>query len=381
MLLKVLRERRPHYFALVFDSKGPTFRHERYPDYKAHRPPMPDELAMQLPYINRIIDGLNLPKIQAEGFEADDLICTLSKAAREHGFQVEIISGDKDLLPLVQEGVIMWDPMKDVRFDSEVIRAKYGLPPQELMDVKALAGDPSDNIPGVPGIGEKTALKLIARYHNLENLLARLDEIKEKKLKERLKEHVEQARLSRELVQLKDDVPLKVDLEQLHPGPPDRETLLRLFVELEFSKLTRELGFEAPLAQGFTLVQQASDLEGAAHAIRQAGETALFFLMGEGHPVMARIAGLGLSWGEGAGAYVPFETSLSTEDIWKVLGPVWTDPAIRKIGPDLKAARLAGERFGQTPAGNHGDLLLASYLLNPARYEQTLENVAGIISG
>jgi DNA polymerase I len=376
MLLKVLRERRPHYFALVFDSKGPTFRHKRYPDYKSHRPPMPDELAMQLPYINQIIDALNLPKIQAEGFEADDLICTLSKAAREQGFQVEIISGDKDLLPLVEEGVVMWDPMKDVRFDPEAIREKYGLTPAELLEVKALAGDPSDNIPGVPGIGEKTALKLISRYHSLENLLACVDELKEKKLKERLKEHADQARLSRELVQLKEDAPLEVDPEELHPGPPDRETLLRLFVELEFSKLTKELGFETPLARGFILVQREADLEAVVQGIRRAGKTALFFLMGDGHPVVARLAGLGLAWGEGDGAFIPLETSLAAADIWQSLGPLCADPVIKKIGPDLKAARLAAQRGGQELNGNYGDILLASYLLNPARYEQTLENVA-----
>lgn len=376
MLLKVLRERQPHYFALVFDSKGPTFRHVRYPDYKSHRPPMPPELAMQLPYIQKIIDGFRLPRVQAEGYEADDLICTLSKKAREQGFEVEIISGDKDLLPLVREGVVMWDPMKDVRFDPETIRAKYGLTPQELMDMKALAGDPSDNIPGVPGIGEKTALKLISRYHNVENLLAHVDEVKEKKLRERLKEHAGLARLSRELVQLKEDAPLEVNLEKLHPGAPDREALRRLFVELEFTKLTKELGFEAPLAEGFVLVQDETELEAVVEAIRRTGQTALFFLTGEGHPLMARVAGLGLSWGEGEGAYIPLLGALAPEIVWKPLGKVLADPAVQKIGPDLKAARLAVERFGQSLAGEHGDLLLASYLLNPARYEQTLENVA-----
>ncbi len=376
MLLKVLRERQPQYFALVFDSKAPTFRHERYPEYKSHRPPMPEALAMQLPYIDKIIAGLNLPKILVEGFEADDLICTLSRLAREKGFEVEIISGDKDLLPLVREGVVMWDPMRDTRFDPAVIREKYGLSPEELLEVKALAGDPSDNIPGVPGVGEKTATKLISRFHSLENLLAHLDEIKEKKLRERLKEYAGQARLSRELARLKDDVPLEVDLEKLHPGAPDREALRRLFIELEFTKLTKELGFEAPLAEGFLLVQDEAGLASVAAAIRQAGQSALCFLAGEGHPVMARVAGLALAWSQGQGAYIPLEGPLPAETVWKHLAALWKDPAVRKIGPDLKAARLLSERFGQQLAGDHGDLLLASYLLNPARYEQTLENVA-----
>ncbi|MDI6852628.1 MAG: DNA polymerase I [Deltaproteobacteria bacterium] len=376
MLLKVLRERQPQYVALVFDSKGPTFRHELYADYKSHRPPMPEELAMQLPYINKIIAGFHWPRVQAEGYEADDLICTLAKAAREKGFEVEIISGDKDLLPLVGEGVVMWDPMKDVRFDVETVKEKYGLGPAELMEVKALAGDPSDNIPGVPGIGEKTALKLISRFHTVENLLAHVNEIKEKKLRERLKEHAAQARLSRKLVQLKDDVPFQADPEKLRPGAPDREVLRQLFIELEFTKLIKDLGFDTPLAEGCRLIQNEAELEAVVDAVRQTGRMSLFFLVGEGHPVMARIAGLGLFWREGEGAYIPLDQALSTDRIWQKMGPLWSDAAIKKIGPDLKAARLAGERFGQSLRGDYGDILLASYLLNPARYDQTLENVA-----
>ena len=271
MLLKVLRERQPQHLALVFDAKGPTFRHGLYGDYKAHRPPMPEALVTQLPYIKKIIDALNLPSLVHEGYEADDLICTLVRRAREEGFAVEIISGDKDLLPLVHDGVDMWDPMKEVRYDPAAIREKYGLDPEELVEVRALAGDASDNIPGVPGIGEKTALKLIARYHSLENLLAHLEEIKEKALKARLQEHADQARLSRQLTELEAQVPLTVDLEALHPGPPDREALRRLFVELEFSKLVKELGFDSQPGVTGSLVHGPEDLDRVVQAIRERG--------------------------------------------------------------------------------------------------------------
>ena len=225
----------------------------------------------QLPYIKKIIDALNLPSLVHEGYEADDLICTLVRRAREEGFAVEIISGDKDLLPLVADGVDMWDPMKEVRYDPAAIREKYGLEPGELVEVRALAGDASDNIPGVPGIGEKTALKLIARYHSLENLLAHLDEIKEKALKARLQEHADQARLSRQLTELEAQVPLTVDLEALHPGPPDREALRRLFVELEFSKLVKELGFDSQPGVTGSLVQGPEDLDRVVQAVRERG--------------------------------------------------------------------------------------------------------------
>jgi DNA polymerase-1 len=376
MLLKVLRERQPQYLALAFDSKAPTFRHREYPEYKAHRPPMPEELALQLPYIQKIIQGLNLPKVEMEGFEADDLIATLVRQARAQGFEVVILSGDKDLLPLVQEGVAMWDPMKDVRFDLETIREKYGVSPEELVEVKALAGDASDNIPGVPGIGEKTALKLIARYHSLDSLLTHLEDIKEKGVRSKLAQHAEQARLSHRLVLLEDKVPLKVDLEDLRPGPWDREALRPLFQELEFTKFTQELGFDAPPPGDFQLVQDQQTLEQVAAAVQDAEAVGLFFLLGEQHPVRAPVAGLALAWGPGVGTYLPFDGELEPELIWQALAPMFQNPDILKVGSDLKAALQVCHRFGQKLAGARGDILLASYLLNPARYDQTMENVA-----
>jgi DNA polymerase-1 len=376
MLLKVLRERQPRHLALVFDAKGPTFRHDLYKEYKAHRPPMPEALATQLPYIMKIIDALNLPAVVQPGYEADDLICTLVRRAREEGFGVEIISGDKDLLPLVADGVDMWDPMKEVRYDPAAIREKYGLEPGELVEVRALAGDASDNIPGVPGIGEKTALKLIARYHSLENLLAHLEEIKEKALKARLLEHADQARLSRQLTELEARVPLTVDLEALHPGPPDREALRQLFVELEFSRLVKELGFDSQPEGTCSLVQRPEDLDQVVQAIRGAGEMALGFVMSEQHPMLAQVAGIGLAWRTGEGAYIPLAPGESNRAVWEKVAPVFSDAGIAKVGADLKAAMLLAQRFGAEFKGITGDILVASYLLNPARYEQSLENVA-----
>jgi DNA polymerase-1 len=376
MLLKILRERQPQYLALVFDSKAPTFRHREYAEYKAHRPPMPNELVVQLPYIQKITQGLNLPRLEMEGFEADDLIATLVRQARKKGLKVEIVSGDKDLLPLVDEGVVMWDPMKNVRFDLDTIKEKYGVTPPELVEVKALAGDASDNIPGVPGIGEKTALKLITRFHSLDQLLAHLEDIKEKGLRTKLTEHAEQARLSRRLALLEDKVPLAVDLEELRPGPPDREALRQLFLELEFSKFNQELGVEAPPAGAFQLIKDSAGLERLAAELKGVKGLALFFLLGDQHPVMAQVAGLAISWQPGVGVYLPFKGELSPERLWEALGPVLRDPDVLKTSSDLKAVLQVAARFGQELAGARGDILLASYLLNPARYEQNVENIA-----
>ncbi len=376
MLLKVLRERQPQHLALVFDAKGPTFRHELYKEYKAHRPPMPAALVSQLPYIRKIIDALNLPSLVYEGYEADDLIGTLVRRALEQGYEVEIISGDKDLLPLVADGVDMWDPMKEVRYNPAAIREKYGLEPDELIEVRALAGDASDNIPGVPGIGEKTALKLIGRFHSLENLLAHIDDIKEKAVKARLQEHAELARLSRQLTELETQVPLDVDLETLHPGPPDRDTLRQLFVDLEFTKLIKDLAFDSQPTAICSLAQGPEDLDRVVTAVRGAGQMGLCFVTGEQHPVLAEIAGVGVAWQAGEATYIPLRPDENGRAFWGQLGPLWGQPEIAKVGPDLKAALLLAYRFGTEIQGITGDILLASYLLNPARYEQTLENVA-----
>ncbi len=375
MLLKVIRERQPQYLALTFDSKAPTFRHRRYPEYKAHRPPMPAELAAQLPYLRQVIDAFNLPSLEVEGYEADDLICTLTRRARAAGFEVEIISGDKDLLPLVGEGVTMWDPMKEVRFDEAAIREKFGVAPAELVEVRALAGDASDNVPGVPGIGEKTALKLISQYHGLENLLAEVNNLKEKAVRDRLVQHADLARLSRELVVLQEDAPIAATPEDLRPGPPDRQALRRLFTELEFSKFNKELGVESAPPEAVALVQSGADLARLADRVRQAGEAAVFFVSGEQHPVLTPVYGLGLAWGEEAPVFAPW-TEESRDQVWPHLGPWLADPGVKKLGADLKAAMLISGRSGQKLEGAAGDVLLASYLLNPARYEQTLENVA-----
>ncbi len=375
MLLKVLRERQPQYLALVFDAKGPTFRHRLYPDYKALRPPMPADLVSQLPEIQQVIAALNLPAVEQPGFEADDLICTLARRARAEGFAVEIVSGDKDLLPLVGDGVTMWDPMKDIRYGPAEVRAKYGLDPEELVEMRGLAGDAVDNIPGVPGIGEKTAIKLIGRFHSVANLLAHLDEVAEKKLRARLTEHADQARLSRELSELRADVPLEVAPGQLRPGPPDRPRLRELFAALEFTKFTKELA-TAEEACEITVVTGRAALAAVAGEIRAAGQAALFTLAGEQHPALADMVGLGVAWQEGGAAYLPLAGGVSPADLREVLGPLWADPGIVKIGADLKRELLLAARLGLELAGLTGDIQLASYVLNPDRYEQTLENIA-----
>ncbi len=239
-----------------------------------------------------------------------------------------------------------------------------------------MAVDSIDNIPGVPGIWEKTALKLISRFRTVDNLLSHLEEIKEKGIRTKLEENAEQARLSHRLVVLEEEVPLQVDLENLRPGPPDPDALRPLFQELEFSKFTQELGFNNAPAGDFQLVQDQPALDQVAAALKDAQEAGVFFLLGEQHPVMARVAGVAFSWQPGEGAYLPLDGELAPDLIWQALAPLFQDPGILKMSSDLKAALQVCSRFGLELAGARGDILLASYLLNPARYDQTLENVA-----
>ena len=375
MLLKVLRERQPTHLALVFDSKLPTFRHHRYPEYKAHRPGMPEDLVKQLDYLRRIITALNVPTLELPGYEADDLIATLARLAQEAGMRVEIISGDKDLLSLVNDEVTIWDPMKDMYYTPEVIQEKFGLPPASLVDMRALIGDPSDNIPGVPGIGPKTAQKLISRFQTLDELLSHLHQVKEKKLRDRLFEYQDQARLSQSLLCLEEQAPVTVEVTDLQPGPRDRATLGVLFAELEFSKLAKEISAGEVIGD-FQLLNSIPALKEAVAAIRAKGRIALYCHGDPQHPMLYELAGIGLSWEDGYGLYIPFQTDLKPEQIWEILGPLWSDKSIAKIGPDLKAAWIWGKRWGQTLAGATGDILLASYLINPVRFNQTIENVA-----
>src|ERR1700737_3487595 len=240
MLWKLLRDmppdNRPTHLAIIFDKSEITFRNKLYPDYKAHRPPAPDDLIPQFALIREAVRAFDLPCLEQVGFEADDLIATYVRLACERGAIATIVSSDKDLMQLVTDCVTMYDTMKDRRIGIPEVIEKFGVPPEKVVEVQALAGDSTDNVPGVPGIGVKTAAQLINEYGDLETLLARAGEIKQTKRRERLTEFAIQARLSRELVTLKDDVPVTVPIEQLGVRDPDADTMLDFLRKMEFAR-------------------------------------------------------------------------------------------------------------------------------------------------
>src|SRR5436190_6033299 len=245
MLWKLLRDmppdNRPTHLAIVFDKSEVTFRNKLYPDYKAHRPPAPDDLIPQFGLIRDAVRAFDLPCLEQGGFEADDLIATYARLASEQGATTTIVSSDKDLMQLVTDKVVMYDTMKDRRIGIPEVIEKFGVPPEKVVEVQALAGDSTDNVPGVPGIGIKTAAQLIVEYGDLEQLLFRAGEIKQPKRREALIENAEKARISRQLVLLDDKVALDVPLDDLAVHEPDARKLISFLKAMEFSTLTRRV--------------------------------------------------------------------------------------------------------------------------------------------
>lgn len=242
LLMKLLREERPDYLAVTFDLPAPTFRHKEFAEYKAQRPVMPDDLQSQIPLIKEVISAFNIDLFELEGYEADDILATLARGAEKEGMEAFILTSDKDVLQIVGESIKVMSPHKEgLIYDEEKVRERFGVRPEEMPDLMALMGDSSDNIPGVPGIGEKTAAKLIQEFKSLEKLLNNLERIPNKRQRESLKKFSEQAELSKRLATIDEDVPISVDFQRLRARQPDRGRLAELFQELEFKNLLEEL--------------------------------------------------------------------------------------------------------------------------------------------
>src|SRR5271166_5337961 len=245
MLWKLLRdmkpEEKPTHLAVVFDLSERTFRTEMYPDYKAHRPDPPDDLRPQFPLIREAVKAFDLPCLEQRGFEADDLIATYVREACEAGATAMIVASDKDLMQLVRDGVIMFDTMKDRKIGRPEVIEKFGVPPEKVIEVQALIGDSTDNVPGVPGIGVKTAAQLIGEYGDLETLLKRAPEIRQEKRRQALIDNAEKARLSKKLVTLDDHVKLNVPIGDLAVHEPDHKRLIAFLKAMEFNSLMRRV--------------------------------------------------------------------------------------------------------------------------------------------
>ncbi|HID98259.1 MAG TPA: DNA polymerase I [Thermodesulfobacteriaceae bacterium] len=386
MLWKVLQEKDPRYVGVIWDAKGPTFRHELYESYKANRPPMPDDLTVQIPYIRELVDALGLVQVEINGFEADDIIATITRKVSDR-HPVIVVSGDKDLLQLVGPRVILWDSMKDQVTDLTSIREKIGLEPEKLLDVMTLSGDASDNIPGVPGIGPKTAVKLIRQYGSVDNLLVHLDEIKGEKLRERLEASRDRLPLMRKLVALSYDVPVDADVHAYERRPPDHEKLRKVFQELELTRLLQRLAPEKTIAPDrYELIQTEEELARWRDMAQEASSLCIDTETTSEFPMEAELVGLSICVEPPCAGYIPLghrcgDPQLGRSDVVRILGPLFADPATGKVGQNIKYDLIVLANHGMELAGIEGDTMIASYLLNPSRHRHNLGEIAQEILG
>jgi len=247
MLRKIIADEAPDYVGVAFDLEGPTVRHEKFEAYKATRKPMPEDLALQLPYIRRVCEVFRVPVISQPGYEADDVIGTLARKAADSGLTSIVVSSDKDMLQLVDDHTVILEPMKGQKIlDAQKVLEKLGVTPEQVPDLLGLWGDSSDNIPGAPGIGEKGARELLRTFGTIENCLTNWEKVKRKTYQESLRDHADLIRVSRELATIHRDLPLALDLDALVLNPPDRKAAFQLFAELEFNSLMTEFLDEHP---------------------------------------------------------------------------------------------------------------------------------------
>lgn len=385
MLIKLMADKQPVYAAMFFDSKGPTFRHEMYADYKANRPPMPDDMAVQIPYIKAVTQGFNLPVIEMQGFEADDLIGSCARDAEKHGFEVVMVTGDKDFIQLITEKAVIWDPMKDLTLDRDSVAKEMGITPEQMVDMLGLAGDASDNIPGVPGIGPKGAISLLKAFGSIDNLYERLDEVKSAAQREKLAANRDRAFLSRDLARIRTDAPIEFDMASFKLCPPDNAKLAVLFKELEFRQLQKEY----PAASGdlsekkYHAIIDADALAALVRTIAEAKTVALDTETTGIDPMTADLVGLSFAVAADEAFYIPcghnypgVPAQLPTDDVLAALRPVLENPDIAKVGQNIKYDWAMLSRYGIDLAGVTFDTMIASYLLNPEKRAHSLDQIA-----
>ena len=384
MVIKLMEDRRPEYAVMLFDAKGPTFRHELYPDYKANRPAMPEDLSVQIPIIKDVTRGFNLPVIEKSGFEADDLIGTLARLAEDAGFHVVMVTGDKDFVQLVTDRAVIWDPMKDETIDRAGVHEKFGIEPRQMIDVMGLWGDSADNVPGVPGIGQKTALSLIKQFGSMAELYRQVQTITKKKQKENLITYKDQARLSRDLVTIDVHMPLSFDPDSFRVTEPDNQKLTQLFKEMEFRQLQQSFGGTIETRpKAYRSVQTHRALLDLVKHLEKAPFFALDTETTSVDAMRAKLVGLSFAMRPDEAYYIPcahdypgVNEQLELADVIKWLKPVLENPAIKKIGQNIKYDWLVLSHYGIDLGGVDFDTMLASYLINPSKRAHNLDQIA-----
>jgi len=399
MLRKLLHEENPEFIAVAFDRPEPTHRHAVFPSYKANRQAPPEDLVVQIPGIKEVCRILGVHQVEMAGYEADDLMGTLARKAAAEGFQVVLVSSDKDLLQLVGESVAVLHPSRGEFLDREAVKRSFGVYPEQVTDVLALMGDSSDNVPGVPGIGEKGARDLIATFGSLEECLHRASEITRKSYRESLLEHREQARVSRNLVTIHADVPVEWRADQFRRGNLQVERARSLFRELGFTRLLEEMGETAP-APAAGIVEAApipppvrriegrEELPAVLDLLARGSSVAMAPVYSCGEPMRAHLRGLALGASPEAIVYIPIQSGggtplrgLPETELLSALKDWLQDSGAPKISDDLKSLEVYLLRRGIRVHGGDLDTSLIAYLLDPDGRDYSLERLQASLLG
>jgi DNA polymerase-1 len=395
MLRKLISDHHPEYLAASFDLAGPTFRDRIVTDYKANRAAMPDDLAEQIAWVHEACEALGVPILTAPGYEADDVIGTVARRAATAGFEVAVVSIDKDFFQLVHDGIRVYDPREDgAWFDERGVVEKFGVKPSQVVDVLALVGDTSDNVSGVPGVGKKGAIDLISAHGSLDALLDNAAELAQKKYRETLMAHRAEALQSRELVTIRTDVPIDVDFESLRYRGPARQRAFELFSRLDFRAILNDYAPTADTTEtDYQLVTTIEALEALVSGLRTAGAFAFRVIPDHSSAMRAGIVGIAFSTQARQARYVPLAHTGEDQGIdllsaagapeqvplragLEQLTPLFEDEAIGKIGHDLKFDTIVLARHGITLRGSRFDSMLASYLLDATRPGHPLEETS-----
>ena len=384
MIFKILREKNPDYFGIVFDTPGPTHRHEMFEEYKAHRPDMPDDLKPQFPLIKDIMHAFNIFTIEMEGYEADDLLGTIAKQAESAGIDVYIVTGDKDMCQSVTKKVRLYDSMKEKITEEKDVIERFGVKPSQFPEILALMGDTSDNIPGAPGIGEKTAVKLLKEFGNLEEVINNYPSIKNKRAQNAVAENIENIRLSKELATLHTDLQLDIKMKNLELREPEWEKLEEYFREFEFSsllKLIPDREATVPVKTEYVTVLDRGTLKDALSAIKD--EVTIDTETTSKFPMTAQLVGVSLSVNPEKAYYIPVAhhymgapEQLSKDLVLEEMKGVLEDPGIKKTGHNIKYDLIVLRNEGIDVRGVAFDTMLASYLLNPNKANHNLTDVS-----
>ncbi|MDZ7331713.1 MAG: DNA polymerase I [candidate division KSB1 bacterium] len=396
-LLKIMDEHQPEYLAAVFDTPEPTFRHKIYPEYKATRQKMPDEMSEQLPRIRQVLEALRVPIIEVPGLEADDVMGSLATKAAQLGFETYLVTADKDFYQLVSPNIKVYDPGRagkesEVLDEAGVVR-KIGLPPSKIVDYLSLMGDSSDNVPGVEGIGPKTAFELLQQFDSLDQIYQNLDKIDRESLRNKLEQSRELAFLSRQLVTLNTQASLEIDFEKLRRSEPDRGRTFQLLKELEFNSLLDRFTVSEKTAEvNYMTITTQQQLEQLIEQLRSCSQFTFDLETTDVDPMKAEIVGLSFCWKEGEAYYIPTVSAkteksadlfsaekfkgMPLQSVLSQLAPIFQDEAIKKSGQNVKYDLLVLSRAGIEVRGVDFDTMIASYVVNPSLRQHNLDALA-----